>query len=46
MTNLELAKGELDRLDVFDGKLNSTALSMTKILDDDITFTMALNIAN
>ena len=46
MTNLELAKGELDRLDVFDGKLNSTALSMTKILGDDIPFTMALTIAN
>ena len=46
MTNLELAKGELDKLDVFDGKLNSTALSMTKILGDDIPFTMALTIAN
>lgn len=46
MTKLELVKHELDKNDVFNGKLNNTALDMVKMLGDDIPFSMALGIAN
>lgn len=46
MTDFDIVKEELKRLDVFDGKLNKTALDMTKILGDEIPFAMSLAIAN
>lgn len=46
MTKLELVKNELDKLNVFDNKLNSIASDMAKILGDDIPFPMSLAIAN
>lgn len=46
MTTLEIVTDELDRMNVFDGKLNDVAILMTKVLGNEVPFNMALTIAN
>lgn len=45
-SKLILLTDRLEKLGAFDSKPNKVALNMTKILDDDVPYTMALTIAN
>ncbi len=46
MKKLEIAQVELDKENLWDGKLNSTALKMVEILGKNVPFNMAMGIAN
>ena len=44
--NQEIVKQELDRLDVFNGKMNKYSMYMANSLDEEVPLSMRLNIAN
>ena len=46
MSNALIIKSELDRLNVFDGKMNRFAMYMANSLDEEVPLSMRLNIAN